>query len=282
MWGQQLVPALGIGVALANGVLGPSNARSIGVDDRVIGALDPVPAFVAIHRVVTPLDRRDATRDSWKELERASRRHIAAVQESVGHDFGDVLARGHLNERLEVLHVRVHTAGRDEPHEVERGVPSRGRAGGAERRIAEERAVVDRVVDPDQILVLDVAGTHRQMADLAVPHDAIGQPDVTAARAHRPMRVGLPKCAKPRRVRTSDGVCGRVRSDAPPVQHAEHDRSIQAGGATPRPPRCLDQPNARTIAANSSGSSEAPPTSAPSIPSALANSATDLALTLPP
>src|SRR4029077_18868841 len=134
------------------------------------------------------------------------------------------------------------------------------------------RPVLDRVVDPDELLVLHVAGAHREMADLAVSHDTVGQTHVAPARAERRVRVGLDQRAQPWRLGAGHGIGRRIGREAPTVEDAEHDRAI-------RRLACVVQAKARTTAANSSGSSDAPPTSAPSIPSAFANSPTEPPLT---
>ena len=190
-------------------------------------------------------------------------------------DVLDFLAPRELRERRQVLHVGVHAAGRDQPHEVEGSPTAHGRACRTQSRVLEERALLDRIVDADELLVLDVSRAHREVPDLAVSHDAVRKADVAAARAEGRVRIRLCERAQTRRLRAGHGVRGRIRGKAPPVEHAEDDRSI-------RRLRCVAQANARTTAANSSGSSDAPPTSAPSIPSASANSRTERALTLPP
>src|SRR5207237_2726841 len=63
-----------------------------------------------------------------------------------------------------------------------------------------------------------------------------------------------------------------IRRDPQAVQDAQHDRAVGRG----------QDPKAWTIAPNSSGFSDAPPTRAPSIPSADANSPTVDRDTLPP
>ena len=272
---EQLVAAGGPRVALPDGVLGSRDPGAVGIDDRAVRALDPVPTLVAVHRVVAPMDRRDPARNAGKQLERASRGHVAPVEERVHDDGTDPLASGELDDGREVLHVRVHTPRRDEPHQVEGPAIARGGACGAEGRVREGRSVVDRVVDAHELLVVHVPRAHRQVPHLAVAHDAVGKADVAAARAKRRMRVTRRERTQTRRFRAGHRVRWRVGRQAPPIENAQHDRAVErlmrSGHA-----------NARTIAPNSSASSDAPPTRAPSMPSAFANSPTDLALTLPP
>ena len=176
------------------------------VDQEVVCRLDPLPAPVAIHRVVAALDRRDPARHPRQEFERAPRRHVAAVQERVNDHPRDVLAPGELEERGEMLHVRVHATGREQAHQVKRSLAARGRAGCAEGAVREERPIVDRVVDADEILVLHVAGAHDHVTNLAVAHDPVRQTDIAAARPHRGVRAALPQPAELRRARAGDRV----------------------------------------------------------------------------
>ena len=54
-----------------------------------------------------------------------------------------------------------------------------GRRDGVQQRpVARELAGLDRVLDARVILVHDAAGADIEMADLGVPHLAVGQPDV--------------------------------------------------------------------------------------------------------
>jgi len=92
------------------------------------------------------------------------------------------------------------------------------------------------------------------------------QPDRGAAGLELRVRMVAEDRVEARRVRPGRGVRRRVRADAPAVEDAEDDRAVRRRHA----PR---DPNALRIAANSSDLSDAPPTSAPSIPSARANSA---------
>src|SRR5688500_3287653 len=188
------------------------------------------------------------------------------------HDnAGNALALRELYQGGEVFHVGVHPAGGDEAHEVERPALAHRGAGLAQCGFVEEAAVIDRVVDADELLILDVAGTHREMPDLAVPHDSVRQTDSATAGLELRVRAASEERIKTRRLRTRHRVARSIGSDPPPVEHAKHHRTVG---------RC--HANARTIAANSSALSEAPPTSAPSMPSARANSPAPAAVTLPP
>ena len=68
------------------------------VHDRVVGALDPVPAAIAVHRVVAAADRRDAG-DALEIGGTAGRRRVPAVGECVHVHPLDALAGGELDQR---------------------------------------------------------------------------------------------------------------------------------------------------------------------------------------
>ena len=119
-----------------------------------------------------------------------------------------------------------------------------------QRRVLEEGAVLDRPVDPLQVLVEHAAGADRQVADLRVAHLAGRQTDGLAGGLQRRVRVLGPEPVEHRRLGQLDGVPGPGRRAAPAVEDDERDDGIAAA--------------ARQIAVNDSSSSEAPPTSAPS------------------
>ena len=100
-------------------------------------------------------------------------------------------------------------------------------------------------------------------------------------RASRPRQTGI--------ARGRDRVVGRDRADAEPVDDDEHDRARPARPAVTRPVTSRGSRRGRavtparpTIPAISSGLSDAPPTSAPSIAGSARNSPMFAAVTLPP
>ena len=110
------------------------------------------------------------------------------------------------------------------------------------------------------------------MADLAVAHLAIGKPDGAPAGRQLGVRVALPERVKDRRLRLLNRVAGPRRRRAPAV------KDYKAGSSG----RVAQVATAPTIAANDSGSSEAPPTSAPSTSGKASSSLALSALTEPP
>ena len=210
--------------------------------DCAEGALDSLPALVAIHRVVAADDRRQAVERKLCEVGgRARRRDVAAVGERVQPR----LVRCEAEERAHVVDVRVDAAVRDEPEQVHAAAALEGRA---QRGVLEERAVGDRAVDAHQVLVEPAPCADRQVPDLRVAHLPRRQARCLAGRIEGRVREVAPEAVEDRCVRQLDGVAGTGRRAAPPVEDDERYERVAA----------------RQIARKESTSSDAPPTSAPS------------------
>ena len=130
------------------------------VDDRVVAALDPLPAPVAIHRVVAPADgrdprvrvrRREPAFEVGDEAERGPRRRVAAVEQGVDADATGRPSRAASSTSATRWRSLAWTP--PGPIEADRGAGGRPAAPLAgrprqERRPLEEAAVGDRGVDP--------------------------------------------------------------------------------------------------------------------------------------
>ena len=172
-----------------------------------------------------------------------------------------------LEQRAQVVDVRVDAAVRDEAEQVDvAAARARALERPDERRVLEERAVADRLVHAHQVLEEDPPGADRQVPDLGVAHLPRRQPDRLAGGLQRRVRVLAPEPVEHRRRRQLDGVARPGRRAAPAV---EDDERYEVDAA-------------RQIAAKESGSSEAPPTSAPSIAGCERSSAAFSGLTEPP
>ena len=166
-----------------------------------------------------------------------------------------------------MVEVGVDAALGDEPEQVNVAAARlRALEGADEHRILEERAVADRGVHPLQVLEQDPAGPDRQMADLGVAHLPGRQADRLAGGREGRVRVLAPEPVEDGRVRELDSIARAGRRAAPAV---EDDERYEVDAA-------------RQIAAKESGSSEAPPTSAPSIEGWARSSAAFSGLTEPP
>ncbi len=245
--------------------------RALPVEDRIERKLCPLPPLVAVHRVVAARDGRDALGGKLREvLGCRVRRDVPPVGErvdprAVRHAF----PLRELEQRLDVLDVRVHAAVRNETQQMHVSpallrAPERG----DERLVLVEAAVGDRSVDALEVLVEHAAGSDREVADLRVAHLSRRQPDRFARCGERRLRVLIVQPVEHRRVGELDGVARPRRSDAPAVQdHQRYEREAAA---------------AWHIAANDSTSSDAPPTSAPSTEGCAISSAALSGFTEPP
>src|SRR5215213_5354237 len=157
---------------------------------------------------------------------------------------------GEIEQRLEEVEVRGDAPFRDEPEQVDaRLAPARPLEGGEQRVVAEERAVADGGIQALQVLEEDPSGADRQVPDLGVAHLAGRQPDGLSGGREPGVRVLAPEAVEHRRPRELDRIAGARRRAAPAV---EDDERYEVDAA-------------RQIAPKESGSSDAPPTSAPSI-----------------
>ena len=176
-----------------------------------------------------------------------------------------VFSGAKLEQRLEVVDVRVDAAVRDEPEQVDVLARARRRR---ERLVLEQLAGLDRPVHAHEILVEDPARADRQVPDLGVAHLPLRQADGLARGDELRVREVAPQPVEDRRVGELDRVAGAGRRDSPAVEDDERYEGIRAAVSH--------------IAAKESTSSEAPPTSAPSTSGCASSSAALSGLTEPP
>ena len=223
-----LAALVGLGDRLGRG----RRVQPLGVDDRVVGELGPLPAAVAVHRVVAARDRPHAPRVPQPALElrdvaggRGGQR-VAPVGERVHDQVRHPLLSGELDQRLDVRPARVHAAVRDQPDQVQ--APARAAAGcvagGQQHLVLEQRAVGDRVVDPRQVLLHDRSRAQVQVADLGVAHLPLGQADVAPARRQGRARVAPPELVEDRGLGERDGVARPGLRQPPAVEDHEGER----------------------------------------------------------
>ena len=163
---------------------------------------------------------------AWGETSRPSVNAWTHVR--VGHP----LPLGELEEREQVVDVRVDAALRDEAHAGarRRRAPSPCANARAEHRVLEQRAVADRDVDAHQVLEQDPARADREMADLRVAHLPVGQPDGLTRRRERRVRE-----ARPRERRRPASRRARLRSPARPGRGPSRrgSRALREGSCDP-------------------------------------------------
>ena len=279
--GHELVVLAARVGGLDRGGRGRCGVLPYAVDDRVVAALDPLPAPVAVHREVAAADGRDAGRPGGppRAGPRGPRRSRAPSAAACrGRRAGRGRGRRGTPRRAASSASATRwrslawtPPGPDEADDVE---PAAGRVRPARRPRAsagplEERAVGDRGVDPRQVLEHRPAGAEVEVADLGVAHLARRQPDRVLGR----LEAGVRPAREQRRARAASA---RRRSRPPagsrPIPNPSRTtRTIGRGRRSPlavtRPGRAPARsvPARATIPAISSGLSEAPPTSAPSI-----------------
>ena len=187
-------------------------------------------------------------------MDRRVRRDVTAVGEGV-HPRA-VFEPGtlpQLEQRSQVVDMRVDAAGRDEPEEVHVAVPLlRAPESAEERLVLEQRAVLDGAAHANEVLEQDPPRSDRQVADLRVPHLPLRKAHRRARRAQLRGRIASDESVEDGCPRKLDSVAGAGRSDPPSVEDHQRDE---------RQPVAAHGPAARQIAANEAGSSEGMPTS---------------------
>ena len=145
--------------------------------------------------------------------------------------------------------MRVDAAVRDEPEQVHVAASlARTLECADERRVLEERTVADRDVHALEILEQDPTGADCEMTDLGVAHLALGQAHGLTRCLQGRVRIAAPEPVEDRCLRELDRIARPGRRAAPTV---EDDERYEVDAA-------------RQIAVKESGSSDAPPTRAPS------------------
>jgi hypothetical protein len=182
---DELVGLAGL-VTLSEGCDGVAGLLALACDETLHADLDAVPALVAVHDVVTTDNGRDlAKADLLGEGEQVLQVSLATlgvavttVTEEVNVYLGHTNLLGDLEQRLEVVDVRVHTAVRDETAQVESAIALLG-ALEALNNVLDlvHLAILDSFVDADDILPHNPAGANVQVSDLGVAHEAFWQAD---------------------------------------------------------------------------------------------------------
>ncbi len=150
------------------------------MDDGVVARLHPVPASVPIHGEIAPTDRgdpgvpvdRSETRLQVRhELQCGAWRRIPPVQKGVDPNGREPVPGGQCDERHQVPIVGMHAARPDEPDDVQGPTALHGsRTGSDQCRPVKVRAVVDRGVDPGQVLQDWASGAQVQVPHFGVTH----------------------------------------------------------------------------------------------------------------
>ena len=175
--------------------------------------------------------------------------------------------RGELDGRLEVFPARVDAPVRNQPDQVQAtaGALDRPPAGTDQGLVVEEGSVGDRVVDPGEVLGNDRSGAEVEVTDLGVAHLSLGQTDIGPPGGQGGVGEGVPQSVEDRRFGEIDRVSGSGLGQPPSVEDDQRKTLDREPGRRFKGEVAQRSRAAVTIAAKSSGSSDAPPTRAPSM-----------------
>jgi hypothetical protein len=104
--------------------------------------------------------------------------------------------------------------------------------------MTEELPALDQLVDPDDLLLDDAAGSHVEVADLGRALIARAQADLAAGGTEDAVGVGGEQLLQDGGMRERDGVAGVVTTDPPAVADDQHDRSGHQARLTCAPQAC--------------------------------------------
>ena len=259
------------------------------VDHDIVGTLDALPTVIAVHGPITTRDGGNASvatgllgnlgQESAELAHVAStglRVNVAAIHKGVDANGLDAMLGSHLDQGLDMVHVRMNAAGAHKAHEV------KGLAFGLdivhsldEDLVLGDGAVLDGIVDARKLLEDDAAGTDIEVTHLRVAHLAIGKAHVLARSAERGVGVFLVQAIKEGRLGSGDGVLAIGRSQATAVHDDQECRKMTLCHMS-------YSPALTTIEAKSAALSEAPPTRAPSTSGLATSSAMLPGLAEPP
>jgi hypothetical protein len=204
--------------------------RTLGSDDRVEGALDPVPSVVAVHRPVPPAHGGDEALASQMPLDLGHvarsrpRLDVATVEERVKHAH-DPLAVRAVDDRGDVGEERVDSSVGAEPEEVQASaVALRLGDAVADDGVLRERAIDDGVVDARDVHHRDAPRAEVEMTDLAVAHLARRKADVRPARTNQAAWIFCEELGQTWCVGEPHGVVLPRFSLSKPIENDEDER----------------------------------------------------------
>ena len=224
----------------------------LAVHEQVVGLLHAVPALVAVHGEVAADHATRRARPRTRRRRGTSRRPLGDVSRPSVKACTIAPSRGQLDQRLQVAVGRVHAAVAHEPDQVH-----------ARRVLAAPRAAPRSrpACRPATALSMRArsCGTIAPAPRLRCPTSELpiwpsGSPTLGPMAVSVVCGFDVPQLVEHRRLRERHGVARTVGGEPPAVQDDERD--VRDGHAARA---------ASTIAANDAASSEAPPTSAPSM-----------------
>ena len=182
---------------------------------HVVGHLDPVPAAIPVHRVVTADDVGDAAAfDAVHLVLQASQvgvrtpgRGIAAIEKGMKVDPAQAGSRHQVQQRVDVVFVAVHAAVGQEAEDVQRGIGRLDLGDHVEKgAILGEMAIAYRTVDAREVLIDDAARADIEVADFRVAHLPGGQAHGGLRSLDQRMRTVVPEMVEIRLAGTADRV----------------------------------------------------------------------------
>ena len=235
---QELVSLTSL-VALLDSLDGVGRLLALAFEDADHGLLNTLPALVAVHGEVTSNNGSDLAEtdllsvvdDSLHVAGTGLGVGITTVTEEVDVDLGHADLLGDVEESEKVVDVRVDTTVRDQTEQVQTAVALLC-AGEALDDVVDlvEFALLDGLVDADNVLPDDSAGANVQVTDLTVSHETLGKTD--SERRGFELRVALGNLAAllgelvhPGSVGVQDGVTlvGRLLASDTPSVNADED-----------------------------------------------------------
>ena len=223
--------ALAVGDAHGVGHVGDGIAHAL--DEQVVGAAHALPALVAVHGPVAAHEAHEFARSVGlrhfgehvlHEAFAALGIGVAAVKEAVHVDLLEARSLRKAQERVHVAVEAVHAAVGEKAHDVQGAALFAAVVDeGLHLGIVADRAVGDRAVDLDEILVEDAAGADVEVAHFGVAHLAVGQAHVFAVGAQFGVRILRRKLAEALRPDAADHVGPVAAADAPAVENHEQN-----------------------------------------------------------
>ena len=179
--------------------------------------------------VISPVGAPHILEQRAHDLGAQRRRRVAAVEEAVYGDGRHLEPYPELDAGQQVPVERVHAAGAQEADEVQRtaGLPEvRPQLHQGPELV--EPAGADALGDAHEVLRHHAAGAEVQVADLAVAHLPLGEPDPEPAGREQCPRHRRPQPMPHGRVGQLDRVALAPFPVAPAVQDDEHDPAAPA------------------------------------------------------
>lgn len=182
---QELVVLTSL-VAGLDGSDGVGGSLTLTLDETVQGNGDTLPSLITVHSIVSADNGSDLTKTNRlglveKLLHVTSSRlgvGITAVTEEVDVDLRNAHLLSNIEKNEEVVHVSVDTTVGNETEKVESAVAINSALEGLDDigDIA-HLALLDGLVNADNVLPHDTTGTDVQVTDLRVTHEALGKTD---------------------------------------------------------------------------------------------------------